>query len=179
MNLPVSLEANWIFRMTEKPRIKAYFAGLRKAIFFLKIGPLFVLIFTVYTVLWDSRAAFFHSLYGLMISILVMEVLFTRFVKIPFACSYLPGKERIHVFWFLYLVGFIGYVKIMGGIELELLKSPSKLIIVFAVVLLSIIGIRIYQINILYKRDKIHYEEEPEPIMVGLDFKRPSHLKEG
>jgi hypothetical protein len=178
MNVPVSLEANWVFRLTERPKILAYFTGLRKAVLLMKLVPLFFLVFAIYAVLWDPRTAFYHSLYGLAVSILVMELLFVRFMKIPFACSYLPGKEKIQVYWLPYLLGFIAYVNITSRVEMELLKSPSNFLFFYAAVLVSIFGIRVYQISFLYRRDKIHYEEEPEPVMIGLDYRYPPHRRE-
>jgi hypothetical protein len=178
MNVPVSLEANWVFRFTERPKILAYFTALRKAILLMNICPLFILVFVTYGVLWDFRTAFYHSLYGFLLSILVMEILFIRFVKIPFACSYLPGKEKIQVYWLAYFIGFIVYVNIASRVELQLLSNPADFIFFFITVLLCVVGIRIYQLAFLYKREKIQYEEEPESVMIGLDYKLPSHRRE-
>jgi hypothetical protein len=177
MNVPVSLEANWIFRLTERPKILAYFTAIRKAILLMNLGPLFALVFITYSILWDPRSALYHTLYGFSLSILVMEVLFVRFIKVPFACSYLPGKERIQVYWLPYFLGFIAYVNIASRIELQLLKSPSNFVFFFATVLLGVTGIRIYQIFILYRKEKIQYEDEPEPVMIGLDYKMPLHKR--
>jgi hypothetical protein len=177
ISVPVSLEANWVFRLTEKPNILAYFTGLRKAILITKVVPLFVLVFAAYAILWDTRTALNHSLYGLAVSILVMEILFVQFMKIPFACSYLPGKEKIQVYWLPYLLGFIAYVNIVGRLELYLLKTPSESIFFFVAILLGIAGIRAYQVFSLYKRNRIMYEEVPEPVVIGLDYELPQHRK--
>ncbi len=178
MSLPVSLESNWVFRLTERPKIRAYFTGLRKAILLMKLGPLFVLVFTVYAILWDPRTSLYHSLYGLVVSVVVMEVLFIHHMKIPFACSYLPGKEKIQIYWLPYILGFLAYVNIAGRIELQLLESPLGFLCFFGVCLISLAGIRAYQVFFLYKRNKIRFEEEPEPVMIDLDYERPSHRRE-
>jgi hypothetical protein len=175
INVPVSLEANWAFRLTEKYATRPYFSGLRKAVFLLYLVPLFVLLFALYVVLWDPLTAIRHCLYGLTVSVLVMEVFFFRFLKIPFACAYLPGKEKIQSYWFIYLIGFIAYLKIASRIELELLRSPSDFIYFYGVAFLVFIGIRTYQVFFLYKRNRIQYEEQLEPVMIGLDYKAPPH----
>jgi hypothetical protein len=153
----------------------AYFTGLRKAILLLKLCPLFILIFAVYAALWDPQTALYHSLYGLAVSIIVMEILFIRSLKIPFTCSYLPGKEKIQLFWLFYLIGFIAYINVMSRLELALLRSLRSFIYFCAVVLLAVIGIRAYQIHFLYRRNRLQYEDEPEPLMVGLDYRTPPH----
>jgi hypothetical protein len=178
ISVPVSLEANWVFRMTERPKILSYFTGLRKAILLMKLGPLFVLVFTIYAVLWDPRTSLFHSFYGLAVSIIVMEIIFIRYMKIPFACSYLPGNEKIQIYWLPYILGFLAYVNIAGWIELQLLRSPSGFIYFYGACLISIAGIRAYQVLFLYKRNKIQFEEEPEPLMISLDYELPPHKRE-
>jgi hypothetical protein len=177
MSVPVSLEANWIFRLTERPQLRQYFAGLRKAMLVTGLVPLFLLVFAVYAVLWDPPTAFNHALYGLSISILTMEILFIRFLKIPFSCSYLPGKEKIQVYWLPYLLVFIAYLNITSRIELGLLRSPSGFIPFLISVLLIVAAIRSYQVFSLYRSNRIRYEEDPEPIMIGLDYRYPPHKK--
>jgi hypothetical protein len=139
--------------------------------------PLFVLVFAAYSVLWGPPTAFNHALYGLAISILTMEILFIRFLKIPFSCSYLPGKEKIQAYWLPYLLVFIAYLNITSRVELELLRSPSRFVPFVISVFLMVAGIRAYQVFFLHKRNQIRYEEEPEPLMVGLDYKYPPHKK--
>jgi len=175
INMPISLEANWAFRLTEKREIRSYFSGFRKAVFLLYLLPLFFFLFALHAVLWDSLTAIRHCLYGLTVSALVMEVLFFRFLKIPFACSYLPGKEKIQLYWLIYLIGFIAFMNIAVRVELMLLRSPAAFIYFYGAAFLVFVLIRTYQIFYLYKRNRIQYEEQPEPVLVGLDYKMPSH----
>ncbi|OGD10915.1 MAG: hypothetical protein A2Y86_06090 [Candidatus Aminicenantes bacterium RBG_13_62_12] len=175
VSVPVSLEANWIFRLTERPQVRQYSAGCRKAMVILSLGPLFVLVFAVYAVLWDPQTAFNHALYGFTVSLLTMEVLFIHFLKIPFSCSYLPGKEKMQIYWLPYLLVFVAYMNITSRVELGLLQSPSKFTPFIISIILMIAGIRVYQVLSFYKRNRLRYEEEPEPLMVGLDYQHPPH----
>jgi hypothetical protein len=178
VSIPVALEANWIFRLTERPQIGPYFAGLRKAMVMTSLVPLYLLVFAVYAVLWDAPTAFNHGLYGLMVSILTMELFFIQFLKVPFACSYLPGKEKMQVYWLPYLLLFVAYLSITSRIERGLLRSPSGFLPFFILIFLMIAAIRYFQIFVLYKKNRVRYEEEPEPIMVGLDYRYPPHKRE-
>jgi hypothetical protein len=179
VNVPISLEANWIFQITEWENIRHYISGLRKGIIFLNLFPLFIVLFIFYSFIWDGMTAFYHCLYGLFVSVLVMEVFFLTFTKVPFACSYLPGKEKIQLFWIAYLFGFLAYINLMSGIELILLKSFSRssFLMFLGIIFLIIVGIRAFQILIFYKKNSIKYEEEPEPVIVGLDYKIPKHKR--
>jgi len=88
VNVPSALEANWIFQLTEKKSLRHYLAGLRKGILFLNILPVSILFFVCYALLWGATTAIYLFIYILGISVLLMELFFARYHKIPFACSY-------------------------------------------------------------------------------------------
>ncbi|MFB0564213.1 MAG: hypothetical protein ACETWK_00870 [Candidatus Aminicenantaceae bacterium] len=177
VNMPFSLNANWIFRLTEWKIRRHYFSALRKGIFFLNLLPLYVVLFIFYLFLWDGLTAFYHCLYCLAVSLLVMEVFFLKNFKIPFACSYLPGKEKIQLFWLIYILAFVAFINLVSWIEFELLRAPLNFFIFYGFIFFIILGIRIYQVFFLYKKNSIQYEEHPEPVMVGLDYKTPRHKR--
>ena len=168
VDIPVELPANWIFKLTEIENKKHYFIGLRKGIFFFTLFPLFILLFILYSLLWGWKISLLHSLYGLTISTLLMEFLFINYRKIPFTCSYLPGKAKIQYFLFGYIFSFVLYIYTMIFIEKALLKNPSRFLIFFAIVSGIFIAIKIYQNFFFYKKNEIIYEEEPEPVMISL-----------
>lgn len=168
VNMPISLDANWIFKITEKKKIRNYFSGLRKGIIFLYLMPLFTLFFIVYIFFFGCVVAFYHCVFGFTVAVLVMEVFFLQFKKIPFTCSYLPGKEKIQLFWLFYLILFFTFINSMSWIEFSLLQSPINFIVFFIVALLIIISIRVYQNLFFYKKESIKFEEEIEPLFISL-----------
>jgi len=177
VNVPVNLQANWIFRLTEVRKRRHYFSGLRKGIIFRNLLPLFFLLFAFCTFLWGWKVALYHSLFGFAIALLVMEVFFIRYCKVPFGCSYLPGKENMHLYWIVYLVGFLAYFNLLTWLESYLLKAPSQLALFFFAVFVIILGIRLYQRLFYYRNITIRYEEELEPVMVGLDYQVPLYKR--
>jgi hypothetical protein len=110
-------------------------------------------------------------------SLLAMEVLFFKTCKIPFACSYLPGKEKIQLFWLAYLLLFLATVNLTSRLEWELFKAPDSFWIYGGAVLGAILLVRGYQRLFFYNKVGIQYEEEPPPVVLGLDYHRPAHLK--
>jgi len=168
VNIPTSYEANWIFKLTEGTNKKNYFSGLKKGIFFFMLFPLFLLLFLFYFFLWGWPLAFYHCLFGMIVSLLLMEVLFINYRKIPFVCSYLPGKAKLHLYWIIYIISFLIYAFLMSSIEYKILNSPLNLFIFYAVVLLIIVVLKVSQNHFIYKKLEILYEEKPEPAMVTL-----------
>lgn len=179
VNIPVKLPANWIFRLTEWPSVRHYFSGLRKGILFLNVLPLFIGLFSFYALFWDAGTALSHCFFSLAVAVLVMEVFFLVFSKIPFACSWLPGKEKIQLFWLLYLVLILSFVNLITWIELQLLRSPSGFSYFYGSLLFVLIGIRIYQVLFFYRGIRIQFEERLEPVMVDLSYENPPHKKGG
>jgi len=168
VNIPVSLDANWIFRLTEGKDRKHYIMGFKKGIWFFALGPLYILLFVFYSMIWGWIDAGLHCLYGLTVSLLLIEVLFLRFQKIPFVCSYLPGKERIHVLWVVYIAGFIHYVALVSTLEFTLFKNPNRFYVFYAVVLILVAAVNVFQYFYSYRDMTLKFEEKPEPIMLGL-----------
>jgi hypothetical protein len=167
-NIPITVEANWIFKLTERVGKKNYFLGFKKGIFIFVLCPLFILLFLFYSFLWEWQLALYHCLYGLVISFLLMEILFFNYRKIPFACSYLPGKAKLHLLWIIYLISFLTYAFLMSFIEYKILNSPLNLFIFYGIVFLIIVFLKVSQNYFIYKKLEILYEEKPEPAMVTL-----------
>jgi predicted permease len=96
-SLPIALRANWIFRITEIHSPAAYFSAVRKALFVLTAIPLWIAAAFVFFTIWPAQQALKHVAVLIAIGILLAEISLYRFRKIPFACSYLPGKANINV----------------------------------------------------------------------------------
>jgi hypothetical protein len=168
VNIPAAKAANWIFKLTEGTDKKNYFSGLKKGIFFFLLLPLFAVLFLFYFFLWGWPLAFYHCLFAIIVSLLLMEVLFINYRKIPFVCSYLPGKAKIHLSWIIYIISFLIYTFIMSSIEYKILNSPLSLFVFYGAVLLIIVILKVLQNYFIYKKMEILYEEKPEPAMVTL-----------
>ena len=168
VNIPTANEANWVFKLTEGTDKKNYFSGLKKGILFFMLLPLFTILFLFYSFLWGWQLAFYHCLFGTIVSLLLMEILFINYRKIPFVCSYLPGKAKLHLSWIIYLISFLIYAFLISSIEYKILNSPLKLFIFYGVVFLIIVVLKVSQNYFIYKKLEIVYEEKPEPVMVTL-----------
>jgi hypothetical protein len=165
---PSAPEANWIFRLTEHPDRRPYFVGVKKAVFWLGLVPLFLAVLALSWPLWGWRSALLHALFGLSISALLEQVIFFRFAKIPFACASLPGRERLQFLWFVYLGGFLIFISLMTRLEAALFRSPGDfkgfLAIMAVLLLASGVANRLY----FYPRTDLVYEERPEPAFISL-----------
>ena len=166
--IPSVLGANWIFRITEDQVKHHYFSSLRKVVLFRALIPLFFLLFIFYTYVWDPVTALYHCAFGCAVSVVLMELFFLKQRKIPFTCSYLPGQERIQLFWLVYTFALLGYVLVLTEMESALLRRPAALPYFFGAVLILLMGIRAYQHLHFYRKTRILYEEAPAAVMLSL-----------
>ncbi len=168
INIPLNYEANWVFEITEGGNRWPYFSGLRKSIFIFILLPLYGLIFALYCWVWDWQTAAIHCLYDLALAVLLMEGLFFQHKKFPFACSYLPGKSRLHIFWLVYLLLFLAYIYIPRWIEPYFLAEGSRFISFCTFFILVETGLWLYHKYYFYPRNTLIYEDQPEPSLLEL-----------
>jgi hypothetical protein len=110
-----------------------------------------------------------HSVFGLAASLLLLELLFFRYPKIPFACTYVPGKAKLHLFWLPYLLSFIAYISFFSGLEAFLFRNQRYFLDYFVGIGLVLAPAWVYQNLIADRGRPILFEDRPEPVMIGLD----------
>jgi hypothetical protein len=106
---PASIEANWIFRLTEVPGSADYAAGVRSAALRTVVLPLLGLLAVPYVVFWGPAAVAAHLVLALSVALVTVEWLFLGFPKVPFTCTYQPGKANLRVTWPKPLAIFFAY----------------------------------------------------------------------
>ncbi len=164
---PIALEANWVFRLAGSPRTSRYASGLKKAVVLKFLVPLFLGVLVVHAVLWDFRAAAAHAAFGLIISALAVEGAFYRFRKIPFTCSWVPGKLKLQFTAIPILVGLLLTMMALAAIEKSVLADPVRAVVFIAFAAGA--GLALGQGNRrFYRGASLRYEEEPEAAMVEL-----------
>ncbi len=165
-SFPESLEANWIFKLTEKSGTDDYLTGLKKGIFFLIILPSFLLLFVFYLLLLPLKDASFYSLYGLINSLILIGVVFFNYSKIPFTCTYKAKKINANMIWLI--IASLSYSYAASVFGYQLLKRPDLFRFYIALVALIFIVFRILRKYVYKKNAKLLYEESLE--FSGLDL---------
>jgi hypothetical protein len=168
-NVPASLEANWVFQLTERAPRRYYITGFKKRVLVSLLLPLFSFVFAYSLYLWGWPTALLHSAFGLAASLLILEAFFFRYPKIPFACTYVPGKAKLHLFWLPYLLAFIAYISFFSALEEFLLRNQRYFLNYFAGVGLLLALGWVYQNLVADRGRTILFEDRPEPVMIGLE----------
>ncbi len=171
--IPAELRANWVFQLSEADGRKECLSGVRKAMFVFGVLPLFAALMPMYGFLWGWPTALFHTFFDIVLSLLLIEVLLLKFHKIPFTCSYLPGKANITTLWFVYWLGFAIYAYSMASLETWILERPLR-ITGFYLLGCTLVGVAFFYRNRhLNEGFALIFEDQPEPVVRTLNLSAP------
>jgi hypothetical protein len=160
--LPAELPSNWVFQIAEDKDWRDGCAGTRKAMIAAAI-VLLVALFPVYSILWGWPAAFQQLIFGVVLSLILIELLLMNFRKIPFTCSYQAGKANITVLGVFYWLGFTTYAYTMAALERWLLLDDARWFGFLALLLVALGGMIGRRKTLPLGGLGIVYEDVPNP----------------
>jgi hypothetical protein len=169
-NLPAELRANWIFQVAESEERSAHLRAARKWIVVMGIVPLFALLAPFEIAGRGWVLALVHLSFALVLSLIMLHLLLVWFRKIPFTCSYFPGKTSMAGMALVYILGFLVYSWAMAALENKLIRAPFQLLIFYTAGLLALRGLMLLERNELVVDDSFIYEDQPEPIVRTLEL---------
>jgi predicted permease len=92
-SLPITLPANWLFQTTGRDGRRAWFAAVERFVIVCGIAPVFAASLpAAIAILGPLRALAALALTGLA-ALICFERLYRDWRKLPFTCSYVPGKQ--------------------------------------------------------------------------------------
>lgn len=168
ISMPLTLRANWIFRMTETRGVAAYLSAIRRAFFVLAAIPAWLLMATLFLLRWPTGPIVVHLFLLALVGIIVVELSVYGFHKLPFTCSYLPGQSKVHVvFWGCLLV----WVPLVAArFEIRILSRPLDFIGI-ALLLTLIAAAAQWRTKAAAKSaEKLIFEEEYPPELFSLNL---------
>src|SRR5262249_40714211 len=105
---PSDLACNWLFQIAESRWAETARSAARKTVLVYGLVPVLLAILPL-EVFSMGRAAPLHMLFQLAAGAILIELIFWRFEKVPFTCSYFAGKTSLSVLVLFYLYGFTTY----------------------------------------------------------------------
>ncbi len=170
-SLPIDLRANWIFRIMPFEPGPHCLSGRRRALIAVSVLPAWLISAATLFSLWPWRPAVAHLAGLACLGIILAEFSLSGVLKIPFTCSYLPGRSHINVtflFWiYILLTGIVS----AAIAELEAFNRPVVL-----AAILGFLGIAslllIIRNNWLARSSQaeLRFEEEPPDKLLALNL---------
>jgi len=168
VNVPLASEANWIFRLTADGPRRPYHRGGRKALLVFALLPLAAGIALGFGFAWGGGPALLHAGYGLAWGLILAEVLFWKFRRIPFACITVPGGSKLPTRWWAYVLGFSLGLSALSSLEKSLFGSPGLFAGFLGAAIALLALAEAFQGSFIYETLPLVFEEEPEPVMISL-----------
>jgi hypothetical protein len=171
-SLPLEVRANWIFRMMPRSGVSECLAATRRSLYSLSLAPVWIACTVLFFWLWPWRTAAEHLAILALLGTIVAELCLRGFHKIPFTCSYLPGKTHFNMA-LVYLALFLLTVEWGADLEMSALANAAQYAIATAVLGCAAVLAR-WQTAAQAKEEEaeIQFDEFPDPAVFSLDLHR-------
>jgi len=167
-SIPMEVRANWLFRLTDPFARAAYLDATRKTLLLLALAPVVAIATPIYLAVWPWPRALGHAAFLAAFGLLIIELALTGFAKVPFTCSYLPGKANLKIMFGVYWGLLIIVSEIVTDIEQRALSNRTKYAWLMGITLLAWLVAACRGRWARARIPALSFEEQPEPAVVGL-----------
>jgi len=175
-SLPISLTANWVLRTTQLCPSQKYIAATRWSLLLLAVVPTWLL-----TALLSLFLKPFHQVMGhlavlALLGYILAEISLIGFYKVPFTCSYLPGKANIQVIIWGFLIFAFTFAIPFALHEMSALQDLFQFARLAAILAATAIGLWVFNHH-RAKSAVLYFEELPDELIMTLGLISPQPSK--
>jgi hypothetical protein len=129
------------------------------------VAPVLAISAAIYSAVWPWWKAIAHLGFIAAVGLLLVELALRKWNKVPFACTYLPGKANLKVMFGVYwgLLWFLSQFVII--IEDRALKTPAGYAVLMAITLAAWLRVAYLASAARAEFSGLQFEEEPEPVV--------------
>ena len=168
--LPINMRANWIFRIVPLPEAPECLQARRRALYALSVFPVLTVSAAVLFSIWPWQPAAKHLLCLLLLGSTIAELCLRGTPKLPFTCSYLPGKSNFNISFLLCsMLLFTALIK-AAEIERDAFQDPLTYITILFILTTAAIAARWTQPD----TDPPQFEEAADPAAITLNLQQPT-----
>jgi len=176
-SMPLDLLANWIFRIAPLRGARECLAARRRALILIALVPVWVGSALLFLSLWPWKTAAWHlAILGLLGAILV-EFCLHGAQKIPFTCSWLPGRSNFHLTFWLCIGLLMTLISKGAEFERRAIGDATR-------GALTLLGLGIAAVLLRWRtaaqanseQAELRFEDAPSPAIIGLGLHRDGAL---
>lgn len=167
-SVPTEVRGNWLFRVTDPFSGGAYLNATRKTLLLLALAPVVAIAAPTYMAVWPWPRALGHAAFLAAFGLLMIELALTGFSKVPFTCSYLPGKANLKIMFGVYWGLLIIVSEIVTDIEQRALNRVASYAWLMGITLLAWLAAARRGRWVRARVPSLSFEEQPEPAVFGL-----------
>jgi hypothetical protein len=165
--LPISLHANWVLRVTQLCPSHKYIAATRRVQMLFAVLPVWLVAACLSLSFRPWHQVVEHLAILALLGWFFAEISLVGFYKVPFTCSYLPGKTNIQfAFW-----GFVVVLSVLvisfAPFEMQMLGNPLRYTVFLIVLVVAACGLWAFN---RHRADSavLYFEEFPDPVITTL-----------
>ena len=167
-SMPISLRANWVFRMTEAYSLRTYQTATWLTLCCLGLFPTMIVSAVVFSYAWPWKLAIMHLAVLSLLGVTLVNFGLYRFQKLPFTCSFLPGKSNIQYAFWVYVLGILPLTFWGTHLELIALQRPIRYAGMIAFLVIAVLISRLLMLRSIDFQSSLKFEERLEPQLFGL-----------
>jgi hypothetical protein len=165
--LPISLNANWVLRVTQLCPSHKYIAATRRCQLLFAVLPVWLLTACLSLCFrpWNQVAE--HLVILALLGWVFAEISLVGFYKVPFTCSYLPGKTNIQFAFWGFAIVLIVLALSFAPFEMQVLGEPFRY--AGLLIVLGVAACGLWTFN-RHSADSavLYFEELPDPVITTL-----------
>ncbi len=159
-SIPISLQANWVIRLTQIRSALDYQKGVRFSWLTLGVTPVSLVMAAWLMLMYPWRPALGHLSLMVLLGVLLVELCLYTFPKIPFTCSYLPGKAQIHIYFWVGLLICIKLLSQAAAFESRQLYRLAHCLIMLSAFAIAALVMRYLSGTRASSSEELRFEEE-------------------
>lgn len=170
IGIPIELKANWIFQLTQTHSLDDYRRASRRALFTIAMVPAGIVALGVSLWIRGGWAAAVHLAALALLGATLVETASFRLRKLPFTCSWMPGKVNAPVVFFGGLFVGIPLVIAAGYQEFHLLQLRRGWVFLLGGLCIGAAAVRWSAQAFGKTGDQLAFEEDEQPQLLSLNL---------
>ena len=157
--LPVEPQANWVFRMAEHSATRRdQLQGAARVMIEVGVLAPATMMFPLQWAVFGPRAIMALAV-TLVCGLLVVELFLRGWRRIPFTCSYLPGKRAVAHTALTTVAGFALFATIGGGLAQASMLAPRSGAVIVGVLSAVVIVLRRFRLA-RWSREPLMFDDQ-------------------
>jgi hypothetical protein len=159
-SLPVSLKANWVLQVAQLSPPERYIAATRRAMLLMAMIPVWATAAGLSLCYRPWYQVAEHLLVLAFAGLIMTDVTLIGVSKIPFACSYLPGRSNVQFMFWAFVIVFIPLATMFSRYEQSVFDHPRSYAVLVAILLIAALLLSLF--NRHQAKSAVLYYEESE-----------------
>ncbi|MGO9337938.1 MAG: hypothetical protein ACLPY1_10565 [Terracidiphilus sp.] len=166
-SLPISLTANWVLRTTQVRPSQDYVEATRRSLQLLAVLPVWLLSAALAYGFRPVSQVAAHLAVLALLGFILVELCLIGFYKVPFTCSYLPGKTNIQFAFWGFVIVLLAVIVPCAEFELRALHQADRCGFMLSLLIGLAVALLAYN-NHRAKSAVIYFEEIPDEVITTL-----------